>query len=240
MTNLDNQLPSSQLASAGDVEAIRHLKQGIAGGRHWYIALLEAIGKWTAAEESYDAHHYSYLIAGEAFDFLLLAERLCQAVDGLLPEEEKMALLFYERPPLKLTEGEFKELIGLIKYRQYLNYFYGVTVEGALFLAVQDEIRKERWAAGFTSERDIVNEAYRRIYGATKGVLLKRFRKERGYPHLKSTSLSELKEFTYWLFKYRLRQCEKARVASDIKKALRWLSRGGFSRGLMAHEPPGH
>ena len=239
MTNLDNQLSSSQLTSASDVEAIRHLKQGIAGGRHWYIALLEAIGKWTTAEESHDDHHYSYLIAGEAFDFLLLAERLCEAADGLLPEEEKMAFLFHERPPLKLTEKEFKELIGLRKYRQYLNYFYGVTVEGALFLAVQDEVRKERWAAGFIRERDIVNEAYRRIYGATKGVLLKRFRKEKGYPHLKSTSLSELKEFTYWLFECRLRQCEKVKVASDTKKALRWLSRrDGFSRRLMAHEPP--
>jgi len=54
-------------------------------------------------------------------------------------------------------------------------------------------------------------------------VLLKRFRRENGYPQLKSISLTELKEFTYWLFKYRLNHCDKARVASDTKKALTQL-----------------
>ena len=37
-------------------------------------------------------------------------------------------------------------------------------------------------------------------------------------------SLSELREFMYWLFKYRVRMCEPARVASDTRKALAQLS----------------
>ena len=69
----------------------------------------------------------------------------------------------------------------------------------------------------------MTNEVYRRIYGSTKTILLKRFRREKHYPQLKSIGLTELKEFTYWLFKYRLKQCDKARVASDTKKALAWL-----------------
>ncbi|GAJ03845.1 unnamed protein product, partial [marine sediment metagenome] len=32
-------------------------------------------------------------------------------------------------------------------------------------------------------------------------------------------------EFTYWLFKYRLNHCDKARVASDTKKGLEQLNR---------------
>ncbi|MFC2059874.1 hypothetical protein ACFLTZ_02115 [Chloroflexota bacterium] len=56
-------------------------------------------------------------------------------------------------------------------------------------------------------------------------MLLKRFRQDKGYPRLKSISLTELKEFTYWLFKYRLKHCDKARVASDTKKALEQLSK---------------
>jgi len=238
MRDSDSRLSSSQLTVASGAEAIKQLKQAITGGKHWYLALLEAVGKWTAAEELAGGRRYCYLIAGEAFDFLLLAERLCQAVDGLLPSEEKTALLFHGRPPLRLTEKEFKELISSSKYHQYLNYFYGITVEEALFLAVQDEVRKERRAAGFSNEHDIVNEVYRRVYGATKGVLLRRFRKEKGYPSLKSTSLSELKEFTYWLFKCRLRRSEKARVASDTNKALRWLNQDSFSRGLVSYESP--
>jgi hypothetical protein len=220
---LDNQLSSLQSTPAGDTEAIRYLEQAITGGKHWYIALLEAIGLWTTAEETQDGRTYRYLIAGEAFDWLLLAERLCRTVDGLLPPDEKTALIFYGRPPLNLTKEKFKELIGSGKYHQYLNYFYGITVEEALILALQDEVRKERWAWGYNEEHDTINEVYRRIYGATKAILLKRFRREKGYPQLRSISLTELKEFTYWLFKYRLKQCDKARVASDTKKALDYL-----------------
>ena len=237
MTDLDIRL-SSQLEVAGSAEALEQLRRAVVGGKHWYLALLEAMGRWTVAKELASGQRYCYLIAGEAFDFLLLAERLCQAVDGLLPGGDKIALLFHGHPPLRLTEAEFKKLIGTAKYRQYLNYFYGVTVEEALFLAVQDEVRKERRTVGFTSEHDVANEVHRRVYGASKGVLLRRFRKEKGYPYLKSISLSELKEFTYWLFKYRLQRSEKAKIASDTSKALRWLRKSGLSRGLTASEPP--
>jgi hypothetical protein len=44
--------------------------------------------------------------------------------------------------------------------------------------------------------------------------------------------LTELKEFTYWLFKYRLRQSDKAKVASDTKKALGQLKRQWVGRGF--------
>lgn len=227
---------NSPLTSAGDAEAIRHLEQAITNGQHWYLALLEAIGRWDTAEEALDGRSYRYLIAGEAFDWLLLAERLCQAVDSLLPDDEKTALLFYGEPPLHLPTEEFKELIGSVKYHQYLNYFYGVTVEETLILAVQEEVRKERWTAGLGKETDITNEVYRRIYGATKTVLLRRFRRDKDYPRLKFISLTELKEFTYWLFQHRLKQSDKARVASDTKKALEWLKEKGFSGQPDKHD----
>jgi hypothetical protein len=213
----------------GNTEAIRHLEQAILSGKHWYIALLEAIGLWTDGEETYNGRHYRYLIDGEAFDWLLLAERLCEAVDSLLPEKEKLALLFHGQPPIRLTKEKFKQLIGSGKYHQYLNYFYGITVEEALILAVHEEVRKERRTLGYNKEPNLINEVYQRIYGATKATLLKRFRREKGYPQLRSISLTELKEFTYWLFKYRLKQCDKARVASDTKKALERLTVNVFS-----------
>jgi len=219
MANLDD-----KLIITGDADALRHLEQSIIGGKHWYTALLEAIGLWATAEETYNGRIYHYLIDGEAFDWLLLAERLCQAVDGLLPDDELVSLLFYGRPPLNLTNNKFKELIGSTKYHQHLNYFYGVTVEEALILEVREEVRKEKWTLGLNKELDYDNEVYQRIYGATKTALLKRFRREKGYRQPKSIGLTELKEFTYWLFKYRLKQCDKARVASDTKKALQQLN----------------
>ncbi len=223
--------PEAAMSPAGvnGIKAMDELKAAIAAGKHWYIALLEAIGLWATAEETHNGHLYRYLIAGEAFDWLLLAERLCQEIDDLLPDAEQDALLFHGKPPLKLTREQFKELIGSSKYHQYLNYFYGITVEEALILAVQEEIRKERWTSGYNKDYDTTTEAYRRIYGATKAILLRRFRKERGYPQRKSIDLTELKEFAYWLFKYRLKQCDKAKVASDTKKALNRLQSNGFA-----------
>ncbi len=218
-----NQLQTqSTQPTPADGEAVRHLKDAISAGKHWYIALLEAIRLWPAAEETVNGRSYQYLIAGEAFDWLLLSERLCQEVDGLLPEDEKIALLFQGRPPLELSAGEFKKLIGSHRYHQYLNYFYGITAEEALIQSVEDEVRKERQALS-TGRFSTSDEAHRRIYGATQYELLRRFRRKMGYRQSRSIGLAELKEFTYWLFKYRLNNCDKARVASDTKKELKWL-----------------
>lgn len=220
---MDKELTLSQCSPAENDEAIGHLKQAIASGTHWYIALLEAIGLWTKNEEVLDGRVYRYLIAGEAFDWLLLAERLCEAVDGLLPSDDKIALLFHGKLPLELPREKLKEIIGSSKYHQYLNYFYGVTVEETLTLTVQEEVRKEKLTSGYTGEQDTTSEVYQRIYGATRDNLLRQFRQEKGYPQRKSIGLTELKEFTYWRFKYRLNQCDKAKVASDTKKALERL-----------------
>jgi hypothetical protein len=219
-TKLQTQSPHP---TTSDGEAVRHLKEAIASGRHWYIALLEAIGLWQTAEENVDGRRYRYLIDSEAFDWLLLAERLLGEVDGLLPEDERAVLLFHGKPPLKLTADEFKKLIGDHKYRQYLNYFYGVTAEEALIQVVEEEVHKERQSLGFSKKHGTPDEVYTRIYDTSQSELLKRFRREKGYPRSRSTSLTELREFTYWLFKYRLNHCDKARVASDTKKALKWL-----------------
>ena len=221
MTNTKLQTPSTRLTPA-DEEAIGHLKAAIASGKHWYLALLEAIGLWQASEETKDGRSYQYLIEGEAFDWLVLAERLCQEVVGLVPEDEKAALLFHGKPPLELSANEFKKLIGSHKYQQYLNYFYGITAEEALVQAVEEEVCKEGWAPE-RNNKDTADEAYRRIYEATQRELFRDFRREKGYSQTRSINLTQLKEFTYWLFKYRLKHCDKARVASDTKKALKWL-----------------
>jgi len=213
----------SKNSETADKEAIQHLKQAIHEGKHWYIALLEAIGLWGSAEEIYNGEHYRYLISDEAFDWLSLADRLCLEVDGLFSEEEKLNLLFFATPPIELSQKEFSNLIGDTKYRAYLNYFYGVIVEEALIPAVEEEVCKEQGNLVVCQDKRIQQEAYHRVYGTDMPTLLSQFRHEKDYPYRKSITLTEQKEFTYWLFKHRLRHCEKARVASDTKKALEWL-----------------
>ncbi|TLN01678.1 hypothetical protein FDZ71_13505 [bacterium] len=222
--------------STRDTQAIQRLKSAITEGRNWYVALLEAVCLWSSPEEDYGGRHYQYLVDNEAFDWLALTERLCEELDGLIPEKERTNLLFSGIPPIELSKDEFKNLIGSSKYKAHLNYFYGILVEKFLLLSVTEEIRKKKRVLGLHNDNGVVDEAYQRIYGTSKPALLKQFRKERHYPQLRSISLNELNEFTYWLFKYRLKQCDKARIASDTKKALQQLNLNGYPKGLVADE----
>jgi len=206
--------------STRDAQAIQGLKSAIGEGRNWYVSLLEAVRLWTSPEEDYAGRHYQYLVDNEAFDWLILTERLCEELDRLIPEKERTNLLFHGIPPIELSKDEFKNLIGASKYQAHLNYFYGILVERFLLLSVTEEIRKKKRVLGVNNDSGVVDEAYQRIYGATQSALLKQFRKERHYPQLRSIRLSELNEFTYWLFKYRIKIRDKSCVASDTKKAL--------------------
>src|SRR4030043_1786873 len=85
----------------GCEEALAHLRQRSAEGEHWFRALLEAVALWRLPEETVAERHYRYLIGGEAFDWLLLAERLTEPLDGAIPKGEREALLFFGRPPLE-------------------------------------------------------------------------------------------------------------------------------------------
>ncbi|MDY6893295.1 MAG: hypothetical protein SVO26_06245 [Chloroflexota bacterium] len=213
------------ITATGENEAIQHLKQAIFAGKPWYIALLEAIGLWTCSEENHNGYCYRYLIDGEAFDWLLLAERLCMEVAEHIPEEELTDLLFFGRLPEDVSDDEFREIIGSAKYQAHLNYVYGVTIEKFIVLAVEEEIEKERQCYVFSDDVESVVDSYQRIYGADQTQLLRWFREEKGYAKTKRMSVSELQEFTYWLFKYRLRNCDKARVASDTRKGLEYFRR---------------
>ena len=207
-------------------ESIRHLKDAVRSGQHWYKALLEAISLWKSPEEQYRGRHYRYLIDNEAFDWLLLAERLCDEIKGLVPEGEIEDLLFYDQPPVDLPKDMFKKLISPAKYRAYLNYLYGVLVEEALVLAVCEDLRKERRNFGSaTCDDDEIDKAFYRVYESSQDELLLQFRKEKKYTRRKTINLDELKEFTYWLFKYRVKHSEKSRVASDTRKALLYMQK---------------
>ena len=217
-----------------NADPMQHLKQSVACGKHWYIALLEAIALWTPAEETYNSRHYQYLIAGQAFDWFLLAERLCQELEGLVPEEERVNLLFGQ-PPFELSREEFKALIGKEKYQAHLNYFYGVVVEQALHLAMEMDIEKE--SQGSIRRSDSKVDVFQRIYGLNESALFERFRQEKGLPKSEDITLAGFKEFTYWLFKYRVANCDSSRVASDTKKALKQLEQLETT-GSICHTRP--
>jgi len=217
-------------ALSGDARAVQHLKDEVKNGKGWYLALLEAIRFWRSAEENYNGERYLYLIGDQAFDWLRLAERLCDEIKDGIPENELINLLFFDRPPVKLTEAEFKQALGPAKYRAYLNYLYGVLIERALVLASIYEVRKASIVPLKLAEE--AERAYRKVYHAELPVLLNAFQKEMRYPQRKSLTLTEMKEFTYWLFKYRVKTSEKPRIASDTKKALSLMYRRMSGRSV--------
>ena len=215
----------SRHPTAACTEIIQRLRADITAGNPWYPALLAAIGGWPLSEENLEGAAYRYLIAGEALDIALLSERLLRETVELVPEQERDLYLFRNQPPLELPAEEFRRLVGEVKYLQHLNYFYGITVEEALTQVVEEEVHKEERGVRARNDQEQTEEAYRRIYDRSQKELLKEFCRTRGYPRSARLQMATMKEFYYWLFQLRLRTHEKARTASDTKKALTWLKR---------------
>jgi hypothetical protein len=216
---------------------IADLRADIEAGIPWYAALLDAIARWPLPQELVRRRYYRYLIAGEAFDWLTLAERLLDEVSGLVPEEERMALLFRARPPVEDSAEAFRAAIGEAKYRAHLNFLYGVVVEEALQLSVEEDLHKELRCGAWGQDRRLDESVFQRIYGRPREALLALFREELGRSQSADIGLTELQEFTYWLFKYRIRQCDGARVASDTRRGLVQLSRMQPHRAANLPEP---
>ncbi len=216
--------PASLDSSPRSESILARLRESVQSGeRHWFIAVLEGAGQWPLSEEVLNGRRYRYLIGGEAFDWLMLAERLCESLADLAPKDEREALLTRGRFPVEVSEEEFRRLLGPAKHRAHLNFLYGVRVEEALQLGVAQEVEKQRlcqvWENGH-----IDDEVCNRIYGATRRELFNTFRQTRALSG-DGLSLDDRHEFTYWLFKQRVNNADPARVASDTRKGLAMLSR---------------
>jgi len=219
---------SSQTDTSSDVRVeaqrlIGEMRDSVeSGDQHWFHALLHTIRNWPLSSETKDERDFHYLVGGEAFDWLLLAERLCDEMTDLIPEAEAEALLFHEQLPVETDEADFEAMLGA-KYKPHLNFVYGVRVEAALQFAVQEEVRKEL-AAGRVWDKNgqVEDEAFQRIYGKQSAELLAEFKTSAGN-NSEWLSLAELSEWHYWLFQYRFKNCDPAKVASDTRKGLSML-----------------
>ena len=204
-------------------DAVIHLRAAVSAGVPWPRALLEAVSLWTLPQEELDDRAYRYLIAGEALDWLTLAERLCPEIEGYVPAPELERLLFDGLLPDDVTPEEFKEWMGANKHRAYLNFWYGVVVEEALQQSVEDDVRKREKARCYPDHEEMVEEAFTHLYGKSRDALLEEYCREAGIAWRSPLTLSDCKEFTYWLSKRRFNLWDPARVASDTRKGIRYL-----------------
>ena len=92
MTNQPSFYQLSSLPAVNDAgKVIRRLEQSILGGKHWYLALLEAIKIWAVAEETHNGRIYRYLVAGELASSIIeqsVRTRVAEELDALAAQEK--------------------------------------------------------------------------------------------------------------------------------------------------------
>ncbi|MCY3693495.1 MAG: hypothetical protein OXI54_13645 [Chloroflexota bacterium] len=192
----------------------------------WHLALLQAMGQWTLTREHVAGRDWQYVIGGEALDGLTLAQRLCLEIADVVPQFELESLLFRGQWPERISSDRLRELIGPYRYTALLNFRYGVVVEEALQLVAEESIRKSRLARCYQDSEQVIEDAYRHLYGDSRAILMPEFLKDSGGTwgaDAESLSLTAWQEFTYWLFKRRVRKWHPARVASDTRRGLERL-----------------
>lgn len=205
---------------------IAELRQRAGQQEPWHLALLNAMGQWSLTHEFAAGRSWRYVIGGEALDGLTLAQRLCLEIPDVVPPYELESLLFRGLWPERMGPDYIRQLIGAYRYTALLNFRYGVVVEEALQLVAEESIRKSRFARCYQDTDEVVQDAYRHLYGAAQTTLLSEFLQahdDAGTCAPESISLTEWQEFTYWLFKRRVHKWHPARVASDTRRGLERL-----------------
>ena len=207
-------------------EVIARLRAAAGHTEAWHIALLQAVGEWSQPEEYAAGRYWRYVIGGEALDWLTLAQRLVVEIAEAAPAAEVEALLFQGRLPGRVSAEQFRRLIGPYRYTAHLNFQYGVVVEEALQLVAEEAMRKSRYALCYGDSEDIVEEAFRHLYGETRAALAAEFAADTGGRWgngPEGFGLTGWQELTYRLFKRRVRRWHPARVASDTRRGLERL-----------------
>ena len=202
-------------------DLVHHFHQSIINGNDWVKELLNVIKHWNIPEETIGKFRYKYLLQKEAFDWKMLANRIINESRALIAAKEAHELLFNNIIPNGYTSNSFKQAIGFEKYTGHLNYFYGIIIEECLLYKVEEELQKERYSNGLTNYKNVTSDSYKKIYGYSEKTLINQFQKINYGETRDIREVTELKEFTYWLFKLRINTKDSSRIASDTAKGLK-------------------
>ena len=197
-------------------------------GENWKDVVLEIIRIWRIPEEKKGNHKSTYLISGEAFNWIRLVIRIVNSSNIEIPEDEIKKFLFSGFLPNSLSEDEFKSKIGDSKFKGWQNYYYGIIVEQGVIELTKINIMKEVFSTGINISDERLEIVFDEIYGNSFEVLWKDFNLNtsgvnRKYYLPKTTGESESEEFIYWLFKRRLSKSTPEVFASRVNEALKYL-----------------
>lgn len=217
--NTDNLIKSNSTD-----KLIQTLRYSIKSGTYWPQALIQAMGSWSLPNETYKGREYVYLIHGECFNMLLLAERLMAELQDLISFTDIENLLFNSEFPEDFDLSTLKSELGVTKYRGHVNFFYGVIVEENLQYIVEQEIEKRYYSNGIGDINNPSNKTFQKLYKATFDNLYIKFCIDTSVTKTKMFYFNDYIKFTYWLFKYRINISDGAKIASDTKKALKHIT----------------
>lgn len=194
---------------------IQELKSKIENGINWEKAVVDCISDWDINEEFYRGYKYKYWINNEAFDWMTLTERLGSAIKSYLNKKKYHELIFTGLLPNKSSYEYMKKVISKNKLSQMRNFYYGIIIEDLIYIQKSQQYLKN-------SLNDINDyDGYEEIYGKNINLLFQQFAKNIKFTKQSTINLYTYKEFIYWLFKFRIKNSEKTKVASDTNLSIK-------------------
>lgn len=200
----------------------------------WRENIFDATSRWHLPLEKVSGDdEYVYFIAGEAFNWRRLAERLAWHIELLLPDELVVELRQWVEDDHifgGIEESDFRRILGSDKWRAYLNYFYGVTLERCLLVYAGNRIGKQEFSRGRHVTDDALDDAFVALYDASEQELWAQFVAENNAADAEddvdtshpdeARSTAQDDEFTYWLFKRRIASTYQVHIAHEVKHGL--------------------
>jgi len=195
---------------------IQELRNEVSQGENWQKSVAKYIGLWNEKEEFYRGYKYIYLIDDEALDWLTLTERLVSSIKPYITKEEYNYVSTSGLLPDQEIYKYIKKTIPKKKLSQMRNFYYGIIIENLIYHYKILEYQKNTIVVEDNDQR-----FYEEIYNKPIEVLYEIFYKERKTINKNKLNFHELKLFSYWLFKYRLKHSDKTKMAHETNTALK-------------------
>ena len=130
--------------------------------KDWQISLLNEISNWDMNNKK--QKDLEYLIFEEALDWKLLAEIISYNKNGFIDDKLDRWLNFSD-PLGGFTEREIKSITNPKIYRSILSFYYGVIVERALIIDIQEKCYKNKISSGIYPDENDCDFFFVDLYG---------------------------------------------------------------------------
>ena len=213
------------------ITLIKNLRENVCNGTDWHKAIIDCIVLWTAKEEFYRGYKYSYWIDNEAFDWITLTERLVSAIKSYIPKTDYYNVTFTGLLPSVESYTYLKTKISNTKLSQMRNYYYGIIIEN--FIYHYKSVQYQKNSLDYLKEEE---NFYEDIYGKKLNFLYDQFISQTKITNRHKLNIYEYKKFSYWLFKYRINNSDKTKMANETNLALENARNNLDSRILILFE----